>query len=71
MSDYDCSKTDIGVILCLCLSFIGLIVGLCMYPSGTYARSSFVRGWVTAFIVTTIIALIICFFVFMFITTIF
>lgn len=39
------SKTGIGVLLALFLGVIGLIIGLCLYPSNTYERQTFLKGW--------------------------
>ena len=43
-------KTLLGVVLCLTLGLLGLIIGLCMYPSGSVERETFVRGWVSMFV---------------------
>ena len=51
------SKVALGVIFCLFLGWIGLIIGLCMYSSGSTERSTFLKGWWTTFFV----ALAICF----------
>ena len=52
------SKIGLGVVLCLFLGLIGLIIGLCLYPSYTYERSTFVRGWLTTFLVCLGIVLV-------------
>jgi len=46
------SKTGMGVLLALVLGLIGLIIGFCMYPAGTNARSTFVKGWGITFAVS-------------------
>ena len=58
------SKTGLGVILSLFLGLIGLIIGLCMYSSGSYERKTFIKGWVTTTIICVIVAVILYFTVF-------
>lgn len=53
------SKKAVGVILCLFLSVLGLIIGLMLYPYGTDERSSFIKGWVGAFIASIVLGIII------------
>ncbi|MBQ6980413.1 MAG: hypothetical protein IJQ07_07195 [Clostridia bacterium] len=53
------SKTGIGVLLGLFLGLIGLIIGLLLYPSNTEERSSFLKGWLGAFIVTIVVGIVI------------
>lgn len=43
------SKTGLGVLLAILLGVIGLIVGICLYPEGSYARKSFIKAWVITF----------------------
>ena len=43
--DYNESKAGIGVLCAIFLTFIGLIIGLIIYPSGTNARRTFLKGW--------------------------
>ena len=48
------SKKGIGVLLGLFLGLIGLIIGLCLYPANTEERSTFLKGWVLAFVIEII-----------------
>lgn len=43
------SKTGLGVLLAILLGVIGLIIGICLYPEGSYARKSFIKAWVITF----------------------
>ena len=52
-------KTGVGVLLGLFLGIIGLIIGLLLYPANSIERSTFIKGWVGAFIVEIIIVVII------------
>ena len=38
------SKTGLGILLGLLLGFIGLIIGICMYPSGSVERKTFTKA---------------------------
>ena len=58
-AEYQYSKKGIGVVMALFLGIIGLIIGICMYPSGTTARETFIKGWVTTFIITIVIGVLI------------
>ena len=49
--DYNTPKTGIGVVLGLFLGLIGLIIGICIYPVGTIARKTFMKGWMITFFV--------------------
>lgn len=55
---YGVSKSTEGVLLCLFLGVIGLIIGLAIYPSGTYERESFVSAWLKTLIITSIISVV-------------
>ena len=46
------SKTGMGVLFGLLLGLIGLIVGICIYPEGTVARKTFMKGWMITFFVS-------------------
>ena len=59
MSDYNNSKTGLGVVLCLFLGLLGLIIGVCMYPSGSYERQTFVKGWLTTLVVEIVLVIVI------------
>lgn len=48
----DESKTGIGI-LCGFIGLIGLVIGLCSYKEGTYARKTFMKAWGITFGVTT------------------
>lgn len=52
-------KTGIGVLLSLLLGCIGLLIGICLYPSQTIARKTFIKGWLTTFIVEVIVLAVI------------
>lgn len=43
--DLNESKTVIGVLMGLFLGIIGLVIGICLYPSGTVARKTFIKAW--------------------------
>jgi hypothetical protein len=55
------SKKLVGFILGLFLGLLGLIIGALMYPSGSYERSTFVKGWIACLVleILVIVALII------------
>ena len=55
---YGQSKTLAGVLLCMFLGLIGLIIGVCCFPSGSYERKTFTKAWIITFIVEIIIAVI-------------
>lgn len=55
---YDEPKTGIGFLLGLFLGLIGLIIGICIYPEGTVARTTFIKAWGIAFGVTVAVAVI-------------
>ena len=46
------SKKTIGVLMGFFLGLIGLVIGICLYPSGSEARRSFVQGWGIAFAIS-------------------
>ena len=50
--EHDESKTFLGVILALFIGVIGLVIGIVMYPEGTVARKTFIKGWLIAFFVS-------------------
>ena len=58
-ANYDSSKTGIGVVMALFLGFIGLIIGLIIYPYGSEARRTFVKGFWSTF---GVVIAILCFF---------
>lgn len=51
-------KTVIGVIMSIFLGVIGIVIGLLMFPEGTVARKTFIKGWLIAFIVQTVLGVI-------------
>jgi len=63
-SSYGVSKTGWGVVAALFLGLIGLIIGLLVYPAGSYERQSFIKGWVGTFIVSIVLSIILYAFVF-------
>ena len=56
--EVDEPKTAIGILLGLFLGLIGLVIGLLLYPSNTIRRSTFIKGWVGAFVVEIIVVII-------------
>ena len=56
-------KAFLGVISCLFLGLIGLIVGVLIYPSGSFRRDTFLTGWFVTFLIVFLIAFIIVFIV--------
>lgn len=52
------SKTTIGVLMGLFLGIIGLIIGLCLYKEGTYARKTFFKGFWIAFGISIAVSII-------------
>lgn len=52
-NDYkeDGSKKGFGFLLGFFLGLIGLLIGVCMYPSGSERRETFVKGWLTSWFV--------------------
>lgn len=57
--DNNTSKIGMGVLLCIFLNVIGLIVGLLLYPGGSIARKTFIKGWLITVIMSFIITLLI------------
>ena len=45
------NKKDVGFLLGFFLGMLGLIIGLLLYPYKTKERETFLKGWITAFIV--------------------
>ena len=45
------SKKGIGIVMGLFLGLIGLIIGLLLYPNETVERQTFIKGWLTAFLI--------------------
>lgn len=60
--EHEYSKTGVGVAMALFLGIIGLIIGICMYPSGTTARETFIKAWVTTFIIGMLVVVLIVIF---------
>lgn len=58
MNQYNESKTGVGVLLGF-LSLAGLIVGLLLYPAGTYSRQTFIKSWAWTFGITIVLGIII------------
>ena len=52
------SKTGIGVLMGLFLGIIGLIIGIVIYPEGTVARKTFIKAWLTTFLICFAIGVI-------------
>ena len=51
-------KTGVGIVLSIFLGLIGLLIGLGLYPSYSYSRETFIKGWVKGFIIEIVIAVI-------------
>ncbi len=45
----DENKTSMGVLLGIFAGIVGLIIGICLYPEGSVARKTFMKGWVISF----------------------
>ena len=48
-------KKTLGIWLSILLGLIGLIIGVCMYPSGSYERETFISGWIKGLIISIVI----------------
>lgn len=59
-NQYNVTKIEIGVLSSLFLGLLGLIIGICLYPSGTLARTTFIKGWLITYIIK-IVAVVIFF----------
>ena len=51
-------KTGMGVLMGLFLGIIGLIIGIVIYPEGTVARKTFIKAWLTTFLICFAIGVI-------------
>ena len=56
------SKKGVGILLCMFLGLLGLIIGVLLYPSGSYERTTFIKGWLTwvVVLVLLIVAAFVC-----------
>ena len=52
------SKSTEGVLMALFLGILGLIIGLLLYPSGTYERESFLSAWTKTCVITLIVCVV-------------
>ena len=52
------SKGAIGVIMALFLGLIGLIIGLLIYPTGSFERETFLKAWIKTFIVMVVVEIV-------------
>lgn len=59
--EFNKSKSTTGSIFAMFLGIIGLIIGLCLYPSGTKARKTFVTSWLTTFLICSVFLIIFSF----------
>lgn len=57
-SNYNESKTGMGILFGLLLGLIGLIIGICIYPEGTLARKTFIKSWIICFVVQIVVSVI-------------
>ena len=48
--EFNKSKTSIGAAFAIFLGLFGLLLGLLLYPAGTFSRKTFIKGWLTMFI---------------------
>ena len=53
-------KKGMGVLMALLLGLIGLIIGLCLYKSGTIARKTFIKAWCITYGICLAITIISC-----------
>ena len=53
------SKKGMGFWLGMFLGVIGLIIGICLYESGTKERKTFIKGWTAGFVTTIVAACVI------------
>lgn len=49
------SKSVIGAVLAFFLGLIGLLIGLLLYPVGTYERETFLSGWIKCFVICIVV----------------
>ena len=52
------SKHTMGLLLGIFVGLIGLIIGVCVFPTGSYERETFMKGWTKGFVITLIIGLV-------------
>ena len=52
-------KTGVGVALGLFLGIIGLVIGMLMYPSGSYESKTFLKGWLWTIVTCVILGIVI------------
>lgn len=52
------AKNTLGLLLALFLGLLGLIIGVCLYPSNSYERETFIKGWIKGFIISIIIGVV-------------
>ncbi len=57
--EFQLSKTGMGVLLAILLGLIGLVIGLLIYPTGTVARSTFIKGWGITFAISAGVSILI------------
>ena len=57
-SDDNVSKIHLGVLLGIFLGLIGLLIGFFCYPARTYARHTFIKGWVISFVVQIVLSIV-------------
>ena len=67
--NYSEPKTGIGVLLGLFLGLIGLVIGICIYPENTVARTSFIKSWAITFGITFGISILLSIIYFVFFAT--
>lgn len=60
-NEYEVDKSAMGFVMSLFLGFIGLVIGIALYPTDTLARKTFIKSW----LITTCVVWGICFLVFM------
>lgn len=50
-SAIETDKAAYGVLTCIFLGLIGLVIGVLIYPDGSFRRKTFLKGWLITFIV--------------------
>ena len=53
------NKSTLGLLFALFLGLVGLIIGICIYPSASYERETFIKGWIKGFVIAIVVAVVI------------
>lgn len=57
--EHDEPKVFMGVLMAMVLDVWGLLLGLLMYPNGSFARKSFIKYWVVTIVVKIVVEIVI------------